>query len=591
MRIDYVLFLLLSFKKPIIASAHLVERQPQNLWPDWSLWDLGTGVVEGVTDTLTYLRGILGPSQGQQQLEPPKTTPSPDADHNSDRQAPPAPNVVPASPLSPDTSELPDPVYKIEINNNPSPLPDPGPNRILPAVVPSVNEECDPNQINNPDCGKTTDQLIFTSSCAGINPNQIVSVEAMAQNQAIRDALVVMNGENILAGKGGRGLRVSTLYLCDVFFFAVPLTQGQIVEIEKKPNVRFIKPNRVIIDTEFVPESSDQEGGDSAQPPLFSVPGSRLQERDPIIHDPDAWEDLRFISTPDGSDLSSTYSFYSEAGQGTTVIAVDRGFNEFHDEFMTETGESSLLGDRIYALDTSELPDADDHFGTCHTSKIVGSTCGVARKAKVLFAKVSPEVGSLIDVMVQVANYLNARVRSGEIVAGYYVMSVMTQWDNDDWEVAALFEEILRLLMGNFQLVVVVPAGDDQNYKNSDIIKWPASAERRFEIIVVGAIDIRTERAYTFSRGGPFLSILAPGMVRCARNQAGKLYLKTRGTKSAAAQVAGLAAYFLSLDDIGMTLRRTTNIPQKVKLFIKIIASKRTSGNFPAIWNRIGGIS
>lgn len=410
----------------------------------------------------------------------------------------------------------------------------------------------------------------------------------MAQNQAIREALVVMNGENILAGKGGRGIRVSTLYLCDVYFFAVPLTQGQILELGQKPNVRFIKPNRVL-DTDFVPEGSDQEDSDPTGAPSFSVPGSQLKERDRIIADPDAWDDLRYISTPEGSRLSNTYSFYRKAGQGVKVIAVDRGFNEFHDEFVTATGESSLLGDRIYGLDTSELPEADDFYGTCYTSKIVGSTCGVARNAKVILAKVSSEVGSLIDVMVQIVNYLNERFRLGETIAGYYVMSIMTQWDNDDWDVAEMFEELLTLLTGYFQVVVVVPAGDDQTFRNSDIIRWPASAESRFDIIVVGAVDISTGRTYSFSRGGPFLSILAPGMVRCARNHAGRLYMKTRGTKPAAAQVAGLAAYLLSLDDIGQTLRRTRlNIPQRVKLYMKFMSSKKSSDNIPAIWNQIG---
>lgn len=608
MRINRLLILLLSFEKAIIASALLIERQEQGAWPDWDFGDL-------FEDGVTLFRGLGGLFQDPQDSDSSKTKPSPDTDTPSDgKTSPDSPQATPASPPSPDTPQVapapppsldipqvvpasppssdtpPAEQYKIEIHNNPSPLPGLGLDG--PAAPPSVNEECDPMNINYADCTQTADQLIFTSGCAGIDPNQVVSVEASAQNQAIQERLVIMNNQNILAGKEGRGLRISSLYLCGVFFFAVPLTKKQIQDIEKQPGVRSVRPNQALY-MEDVPASFGPEESDPADTPVLTAPGSQPHKRDRVIVDPLAFEDLRFISTPQGQELSPAYFYYSKAGLDVTVIAVDSGANIAHDEFVTATGGSSLLRDRIYAMDSLGLADDYDNFGTCRLSKIVGRTYGVARRAKAMIAMIAPELSSLIDVFVQVANYLNEKSRSGQKVKGYYVMSLMLQWDNTDPEETGLFQELLDILIKRFQLVVVVQAGIDPNYHNSDIIRWPATSERRNDIIVVGAVEVRTGRTYAFSRGGPFLSVNAPGTGKCAQNDAGTASMRRRGTDVATADVVGVIAYLLSLETIGPVLRRDpTMIPLRVKYYIKNVAAyKRLEDDFPAIWNLLGRFS
>lgn len=119
------------------------------------------------------------------------------------------------------------------------------------------------------------------------------------------------------------------------------------------------------------------------------------------------------------------------------------------------------------------------------------------------------------------------------------------------------------------------------NVMSNIIYMWPATAERRHEIIVVGAVEVRTSKMFSFSRGGPFLSVNAPGLVKCARNQAGSSSIIRQGT-DVAAQVAGLAADLLSLDDIGPHLRQIEDrIAGRVKAFM--IACKRMDDGFPAI--------
>ncbi|MCJ1423009.1 hypothetical protein MMC29_000890 [Sticta canariensis] len=581
MRTISLLVLLLLSKKPSITSAQLVERQERGFWPDIGdlFWD-GLSIFRGVGDLFQDPQ-----DSGSSEPAPPPAT---DTDTTSDRQiSPDSPVVSPVSPPSSDTSSPVEPVYKININNDPSPLPDLGSN--LPAGTPSLNEECDLTNIIDANCGKTTDQLIFTSSCAGINPKQAVSVEAKAQNQAIRETLVLVNGQNILAGRGGPGLRVSTSQICDVFFFAVPLTNKQIQDIERKPGVRSVRPNQALY-TEDVPESFDPEDSDSEEIPVHTAPQSQLKARDRIILDPDAWADLRFISTPKEAFLANAYLYRSEAGQGVTIFAVGSGANVLHNEFVTETGESSLVGDRIYAVDTRGPENDYDDMGTCRASKLVGRTCGVAKKAKVMVTVVSKLLGSLLDALVQVANVLHGKLLRGEKVKGYHVMMVTLQWDNTDQEVMTYFEDLLDLLIRYFQVVVVVPAGADPYLGHGDINRWPATAERRHDIIVVGAVDIRTRKAMPWSRGGPFLSVSAPGIVRCAQNQGVSPLTRKTGTDVAAAQVAGLVAYFLSLDDVGPYLRQHIEIiPRWVKTYITTVASyqKPDDGDL-AIWNLLG---
>ncbi|MCJ1470236.1 hypothetical protein MMC07_008881 [Pseudocyphellaria aurata] len=580
MRTTQLLILLLSLKERISASARLVERQPQGVWPDWNpaglLWD-----------TLTGLDGLGKLFSDPDNWGSSETDPPPNTDTHSGRQSQPAtPDVAPAPP----PSVSPEPVHKIKINNNPSPLSDHGPSYIPPAVLPPVHEGCDGSDINDAGCGMTIDQLIFTTSCAGINPNQVVSVEARAQNQAIRDILIEMNSENVAAGKNVLGLRISTLYLCGVYFFAVPLTAAQISKIEKTQGVDFVRPNQALRQ-EHVPENPGPKVGDPAQTPVLTGPGSRPRKRDRILTDPFAWEDLRFISTPEFAPLSEAYYYYSNAGRDMTVIAVDRGVNFYHDDFLTATGQSSLLPDYICAMDTPDQPDDDDGFSTCRTSKYVGRTYGVAKKAKVMIAKVSPSLSSVVDVLVQIANNLNDKVHGRENVRGYYVMTIMIEWDNDDPQSTQRFEELLDLLTGHFQVVVVVPSGYDRSNSNSDINRWPATAGRRDDIIVVGAVEVMTERTYYFSRGGPFLTVNAPGKVRCAVNQAGNSFFEPFGTDVAAALVAGVILYLFSTEDVGRTLRGGDNpapgeIPRRVKRFIMNEASyQRFHLDPPVIWN------
>lgn len=400
---------------------------------------------------------------------------------------------------------------------------------------------------------------------------------------------MLMNDQNILAKKGGQGIRESMFDTCGVYFFAVPLTQKQIHEVEQKLGVLFVRPNQAL-HVEGNPGNSDPEDTAPAAVPVLTAPGNQLHERSEIVEDRDAWEDLRYISTPRLSELSSAYYYDSNAGQEVTVIAVDHGVNRLHNQFIANN-ESPLLPDEITAMDYLG-PPLDDDFGTCRTSKIVGSTFGVARKAKAKVVNIAPTVSSLMDAFLQVARYLLAKIGRKEKVKGYHVMSFMTQWDDTDPTITSRLEELLDLLRNSFQLVVVVPAGMDPLETNAVIDMWPATVAQKFDLIVVGGVTVGTGKTYLFSRGGPLLSVNAPGNVKCAGRR-GAIYILKRGTDVATTQVAGLVAYLLSLQDIGPLLRRNPQIiPLRVKAFLMNTASyTREGGDFPSIWNLLGASS
>lgn len=398
-----------------------------------------------------------------------------------------------------------------------------------------------------------------------------------------------MNDQNIQAGKGGRGLRISESHICGLYLLAVPLTEKQSEDIQKLIGVGLVTPNQIL----HTSDSSDLDDDDAAEIPEPAALGSQFKKRGQLVVDTSAFLDLRSISTPPNSPLSDTYMYYSEAGEGVTAIAVDSGVNVIHDEFVTATGDSPFLQERINAMESAGLQDDYDNAGTCRTSKIVGHTVGVARNAKVLIVKISPEVSSLVDAFVQIINYLGTKTLGGENVKGYHVMSILIQWDNKDERITDRFEDLLSVLIKHYQTVVVVQAGAEfkkPQTPNLDIVQWPATAERRHDIIVVGAAEARSRRIYDFSRAGPFLSVNAPGMVRCARSQGGNLYKRRRGTDVATVQVVGVIAYLLSLPGIGSDLRRDmAKIPQAVKTYIMNDASyKRQEDDYPAIWNRVG---
>lgn len=118
-------------------------------------------------------------------------------------------------------------------------------------------------------------------------------------------------------------------------------------------------------------------------------------------------------------------------------------------------------------------------------------------------------------------------------------------------------------------MVFSVAAGND----NDDACNYsPAGAELA---ITVGASTLYDERAF-FSNYGPCVDVFAPGLDIQSVWKTGKYSVKTlSGTSMASPHVAGLSAYFLSLEQEQVT-------PRTIKKKILTMATKDALSSLPA---------
>lgn len=140
--ITRLIFGLLLFKFPIIASYHLNKREEGGVWPEI---DFGAAALGGAIGVGGLIDGAVNLFQNSGDSDPPDPTSTPDAGFTSQIESSPlSPQAVPGSPPS-DSSSSPEGVYKLEINNGPAPTmtPDTDPSE----VAPLENERCDPENV------------------------------------------------------------------------------------------------------------------------------------------------------------------------------------------------------------------------------------------------------------------------------------------------------------------------------------------------------------------------------------------------------------------------------------------------------------
>ena len=142
----------------------------------------------------------------------------------------------------------------------------------------------------------------------------------------------------------------------------------------------------------------------------------------------------------------------------------------------------------------------------------------------------------------------------------HMVLSTSLGWwmEDAEQELHRVLEELLNTLMWEYQVmvVVVVPAGNNYGYKGLEPTHYPAILAKKsdFPMIVVGAVNPMDGNGYAWSNMMTPRSMNAPGIAECAGRSGEDTY--ARGAGVAMAHVAGLALYFLSLEDLGNALRR-----------------------------------
>ena len=269
----------------------------------------------------------------------------------------------------------------------------------------------------------------------------------------------------------------------------------------------------------------------------------------------------------------SKYLYSAEGGEGVDVYVVDTGTYIDHVDF---EGRASW-GKTIPSGDEDE--DGNGH-GTHCSGTIAGKKYGVAKKANIYAVKVlrSNGSGSMADVVKGVewaalshaANVKDAKEGKKKGFKGSVANMSLGGGKSTTLDLAVNAAVELGLHFA-------VAAGND----NSDSCKYsPAAAEKA---VTVGASTLSDERAY-FSNYGKCNDIFAPGLNIMSTWTGSKYATNTiSGTSMASPHIAGLLAYFLSLQPAPDSAYAVAEItPAKLKQNLMAIATEGTLTDVPS---------
>ena len=232
------------------------------------------------------------------------------------------------------------------------------------------------------------------------------------------------------------------------------------------------------------------------------------------------------------------YLYSEDGGEGVDVYVIDTGTNIEHVDFEGR----AHWGKTIPAND--EDADGNGH-GTHCSGTIAGKKFGVAKKANVIAVKVlkSNGSGTMSDVVKGVewaVNNHNAKVeaaKKGKGKKGFKGSAANMSLGGGK----AVTLDLAVNAAVDAGIHFAVAAGND----NADSCNYsPAAAEKA---VTVGASTLADERAY-FSNYGKCNDIFAPGLNILSTWTGSKYATNTiSGTSMASPHIAGLLAYFLSL--------------------------------------------
>lgn len=496
-----------------------------------------------------------------------------------------------------DPQTQPDTRYETIPGIDPDVLPEPG-------QTPVAKEECSQAPpVGAPDdtCRKQTGilRMVFASDCA--NP---------AQNRAIED---------VLAESVDTGTEISSIIDddCGIVFWTGQLTDDGAQVLRNTYGVLAVEDDFPLEppeeDSSYTFDGSSVYDGaarrkrsntrhDKRESGPAPSKKKKKKERDLsynkrdtalVLQDPATTPpDLAFVSTaPEISPADgSHYVYHQAAGEDINVYVVDTGAQTENSEFT-----SGVIKRWLYAYDCppAEIDDYPGGHGTCSASKVAGVNFGVAKKASLIIVRLKMNASSMLSGYVKVLNDLRRRKKAGERIQGYNIVTTSvnavigpgSEWKTTLTTMTSLISAIINL----YGVVFVCAAG---NRGPEDLGKnvVPASLSQKLPIITVGSVDPATGVRRPSSPGGPLITIYAPGLVKCASPTTPGGRVKD-GTSYAAPMVAGLAAYYFSLPDLGDMMRNnpTSAIPGLMKGYIIDKAYVRQGGTDKAIWNGLGG--
>jgi cerevisin len=231
------------------------------------------------------------------------------------------------------------------------------------------------------------------------------------------------------------------------------------------------------------------------------------------------------------------YLYAADGGEGVDVYVIDTGTNTDHVDF-----EGRASWGKTIPLNDEDV-DGNGH-GTHCSGTIAGKKYGVAKKANVYAVKVlkSNGSGTMSDVVQGVewaATQHIKKVKSAKAGKAKGFKGSAANMSLGGGKSVTLDKAVNAAVDAGIHFAVA--AGND----NADSCNYsPAAAEKA---VTVGASTLADERAY-FSNYGSCNDIFAPGLNILSTWIGSKYAVNTiSGTSMASPHIAGLLAYFLSL--------------------------------------------
>lgn len=339
-----------------------------------------------------------------------------------------------------------------------------------------------------------------------------------------------------------------------------------IEQVRKHPDVEYIERDSIV--RASIQESTTNEEGETQNGAPWGL--ARISHR----------KSLSF-------GTFNKYLYASGAGKGVDVYVVDTGTYTEHVDFEGRAywGKTIVPGD--------DDIDGNGH-GTHCSGTIAGKKYGVAKKANVYAVKVlnSQGAGSMSDVVKGVEyaaeshlkKVKDAKGRKGKGFKGSTANMSLGGGKSPALDAAVNG----AVTMG---LHFAVAAGND----NADSCSYsPAASE---QAVTVGASTLFDERAY-FSNFGKCVDIFAPGLNILSTWIGSKYAVNTiSGTSMASPHIAGLLAYYLSLQPSQDSEYAVAEItPKKLKENLLSVATEDALTGIPSdtknilAWNG-GGLS
>ncbi|KAK4250990.1 serine protease [Corynascus novoguineensis] len=274
-----------------------------------------------------------------------------------------------------------------------------------------------------------------------------------------------------------------------------------------------------------------------------------------------------------GFSTFNKYLYAAEGGEGVDAYVIDTGTNIEHVDFegRAKWGKTIPSGDADI--------DGNGH-GTHCSGTIAGKKYGVAKKANVYAVKVlrSNGSGTMADVVAGVEWAAKAHIEQVQAAKdgkrkGF--KGSVANMSLGGGKTKALDDTVNAAVSVGIHFAVA--AGND----NADACNYsPAAAEKA---VTVGASAIDDSRAY-FSNYGKCTDIFAPGLSILSTWIGSKYATNTiSGTSMASPHIAGLLAYYLSLQPATDSEYSVAPItPEKMKSNLIKIATQDTLTDIPS---------